>query len=127
MATQQLPPQTPLEERLRQIEERLEKLNGTQVSSSVTSFLEKWLPGFSVIAIVGFAFWFGGFSGKIDANTAKVDKLMMWQDTATTRLGTIDNRLSVIETKLDNNQGKLDSIDKKLGESSNEQSRGGRR
>jgi len=106
MASQQLPPQTTLEERLRQLEEHLKKLTAAQVVNPVASFMERWLPGITLLTIIGFAYWLGNLSSTLNQTSDKVDKVYAQ---VLESKDSLSARTSVIEAK-------LDSIDKKISE-----------
>ncbi|MCA1612821.1 MAG: hypothetical protein LC800_01455 [Acidobacteria bacterium] len=121
MATQQLPPQS-LEDRLKQLEEQLRGL--TQAKSPLEAFLAKWLPGITIVAMIGFAFWLGGLSNKIEASSSRTEQLINWKDTVTTRLSVIETEIKGVNnelerlregqervtTQLDNMDAKLDGL-----------------
>ena len=104
MSAQQVPPQT-TEERLKHIEEQVRVLSYVQPYSPVTSFLEKWLPGITLLTIIGFSFWLGTLSSTIKQTSDKVDKVysqvLESKDSLTARTSVVEAKLEVMDKKLD--------------------------
>ena len=106
------PPHLSVEDRLRQLEERIEELTASKPwFASLPGWFLNLFSGVTIIVLIGFGYWLGGMNTALAQNTDKVNKvydvLLESKDSVTTRLNAIELQLAAIDKKLSDRESVL--------------------